>query len=358
MKKTLIALAAVAATSAFAQSSVTMYGRLDAGYAAGKTTVENNGVTTDTNNNGVQSHNSVSSYWGIKGTEDLGGGLKANFKLEQDLFPATGTLGVSGAGSTTAAGGTTNAASFNRTSLVGIQGAFGAIDIGRDYNPMFSVAAASDVFGLSRLSTVGLAANVGSTIDRQVIYTSPNFGGFTGKLSTGHTDMGLGGGYTHNAHASGVYANGPLYVGLGLGNMEAQPTTGGQTTKTEGAALTVTYDFGVAKLYVGHITKKVTQNDKAGAADDTETNLGVNVPFGKLAVQAVYGRNTKKNDTAGATAEDRSGNDWGLGVTYELSKRTTAFAKTGVVNKLDGTQAGLTYNSKYTETNVGIRHVF
>ena len=351
MKKTLIALAAVAATSAFAQSSVTLYGRLDAGIAAGKTTLENNGVTTDTNNNGVMSHNSVSSYWGIKGTEDLGGGMKANFKLEQDLFPATGNLGVSGA-----SGGNTNAASFNRTSLVGIEGAFGRVDIGRDYNPMFSVAAASDVFGLSRLSTVGLAGNVGSTIDRQVIYTSPNFGGFTGKLSTGHTDMT--GVFTHNAHASGVYANGPLYIGLGLGNMEAQPSAGGQTTKTEGSALTVTYDFGVAKLYVGHITKKVTQNDKAGAADNTETNLGVNVPFGKLAVQAVYGRNTQKDDTAGATAEDRSGNDWGLGVTYDLSKRTTAFAKTGVINKLDGTRAGLSYNSKYTETNVGIRHVF
>ena len=91
MKKTLIAVAALAATGAFAQVSV--YGRLDAGYAQTKSTVG----ATYTKANGVESHNSASSMWGIQGTEDLGGGMKAFFKLEQDIYTANGNTGVSGA---------------------------------------------------------------------------------------------------------------------------------------------------------------------------------------------------------------------------------------------------------------------
>ena len=57
----------------------------------------------------LQSHNSVSSFWGLKGTEDLGGGMNAFFILEQDVYTANGNTGASGAG-----GGATNASGFNR----------------------------------------------------------------------------------------------------------------------------------------------------------------------------------------------------------------------------------------------------
>jgi predicted porin len=352
MKKTLIALAALAATGAFAQSSVSLYGRLDAGIAAGKTTTETNGVSVDTKNDGVMSHNSVSSYWGLMGSEDLGGGLKANFKLEQDLFPATGNLGQSGA-----LGGEGSTAAFNRRSYVGLAGAFGTLNIGRDYNPMFNVAAASDVFGLSRLSTVGLAGNVGSTVARQVMYSTPNFSGFSADFALGNNDIvGQTSTETRNAHVAAKYVNGPLYVGVATGNSET--TNAANATKTEGSAFTATYDFGAAKVYAGYLTQKVTTLNVAGSLQQTETNLGVNVPFGKFAFQAAWGRNSKTNDTVGGNAEDRSGTDWAVGATYTLSKRTYGYVKTGVVNKLEGSLTAATVNTKYTETNVGIVHTF
>jgi len=352
MKKTLIALAALAATGAFAQSSVSLYGRMDAGYASGKTTNDTNGVSADTKNDGVMSHNSVSSYWGLMGTEDLGGGLKANFKLEQDLFPATGNLGVTGSG-----GGESSLAQFNRRSYLGLAGGFGTLNIGRDYNPMFNVIVASDVFGLSRLSTVGLAGNVGSTVARQVMYSTPSISGFSADFSLGNNDISTQTAVqTRNAHVAAKYVNGPLYVGVGTGNSET--TNAANATKTEGSAFTATYDFGAAKVYAGYITQKVTTLNVAGSAEQTETNLGVNVPFGKFAFQAAWGRNTKTNNTAGGNAEDRSGTDWALGATYTLSKRTYGYVKTGVVNKLEGNLTAATVNSKYTETNVGIVHTF
>jgi predicted porin len=353
MKKTLIALAAIAATSAFAQSSVSLYGRADAGYAAGKTEVETNGVTATTKNEGVQSHNAVSSYWGITGTEDLGGGLKANFKFEADLFPATGNTGVSGA--TIGAGETSNG-SFNRRSNIGLSGAFGTLALGRDYNPMFNVVFASDVFGLSRLSTVGLAGNVGSTVARQVMYSTPSFSGFSADFALGNNDISTQtSAQTRNAHVAAKYVNGPLYVGVAGGNLET--TNAANATKTEGTAFTATYDFGMAKVFAGYVTQKVTTLNVAGATEQSETNLGVNVPFGKFAFQAAWGRNTKKSDVAGSV-EDRSGTDWALGATYSLSKRTYGYVKTGVVNKLEGNLTANTVNQKYTETNVGIVHTF
>jgi len=385
MKKTLIALAALAATgAAFAQSSVTLYGRLDVGYANQVDSQTFAGVTHEGRKTGITSHNSVSSYWGIMGTEDLGGGLKAGFKLEQDLFVATGVTGNSGAASgINAFGATTNQTSngaFNRTSLVSLSGGFGTIALGRDYVPTFSLGAATDVFGQSYLTTVGLAATAGSTLDRQFIYTTPNFGGFTGKLSYGNTDASITGpaataqdGVNRNYSVSGVYSNGPLYVGLGLGNTEAIAAARGAVgvnTKNEMQILGASYDFGSFKLVGNYINAKATVSNLAGETRQTETNLGVTVPFGAITAIAQIGRNTYTTDMAGNTAGDASGSDWAIGGDYALSKRTTAFLKTGVTNKLDGTLNITAANSlsgaafagtgdvKRTVTSIGIRHTF
>jgi len=131
-------------------------------------------MALDTKANGVQSHNSVSSMWGLKGTEDLGGGMNAFFVLEQDVYPADGNTGVSGSG-----GGTTNQPGFNRTSLVGVNGGFGSISFGRDYVPTFKLIGGTDVNSLSRISTVNLANNTGVSTDPNIVfYSTPNMGGF------------------------------------------------------------------------------------------------------------------------------------------------------------------------------------
>lgn len=358
MKKTLIALAALAATgAAFAQSSVTLYGRADVGYANQVNSSTVNGVTTETKLNGVTSHNSVSSFWGIQGTEDLGGGLKANFKFEADLFPATGATGSSGADSGFAAGvDRASNGAFDRTSLVGLSGGFGSLNLGRDYLPTFSLAAATDVFAQSYLTTVGLSAPVGSTVSRQVIYTTPNLSGFTGKISFGNTDTTVGAvdAVARNHNLSGIYSNGPLYVGLAYGVREAVAAA---TNKDEMTILGAAYDFGVLRLVGNYITTKATASNTNTDTTQTETNIGLTAPFGAVTAIAQIGRNTSSSSVAGSVG-DRSGNDWAIGADYALSKRTTAFVKTGVTNKLEGTVNAVQNDSKRTVTSIGIKHTF
>jgi predicted porin len=363
MKKTLIALAALAATGAFAQVSV--YGRLDAGYAMTTDTVN----STDYKANGVMSHNSVSSMWGIQGSEDLGGGMKANFKLEQDLYTANGNTGVTGAG-----GGATNASGFNRTSLLGVSGGFGAVSFGRDYNPVFKLVAATDINGLSRVSTVQLAAATGtSTVANQVIYNSPVFSGFQVNIAYGNDDRSTtaADSTTKTTNVSGTYANGPLMVGLGFGTTEQKAGVAGATSfkaftvgtgtaapmglaianadKITGNVLGASYDFGSFKLVGNYITSK--GENTAGSATATELNIGGLIPVGKVTVKAQLGTNKLKVDGA---AEDYTGSDFVLGADYALSAKTALFATTGTFNKLSGNGS----DQKSVSTAVGIKTVF
>lgn len=384
MKKSLIALAALAATGAFAQSSVSLYGRLDVGVANQVDSQNAGGVSTDAKKNGVTSHNSVSSYWGIMGTEDLGRGLKANFKLEADLFVASGNVGNSGADSGFAANGATgNTASngaFNRISLVSLSGNFGTIGLGRDYLPTFSLAASSDAMGQSYLTTVSQAVAAGSTVDRQIVYTSPSFGGFVAKLAYANTDASIAStpalsqdGTARYSNATGIYTNGPLMVGLGLGTREliaGNRGVAGTSTKNDTQLLAASYDFGSFKLMGNYITTKTAASNLAGDSRYTETNVSVSIPSGAWNFIAQLGNNKTTTDQAGNAAGDANGTDWALGAEYALSKRTTAFVKTGITNKLDGVLNITAANSltgaavngvgdvKRTVSSVGIRHTF
>lgn len=339
MKKTLIAVAALAATGAFAQVSV--YGRLDAGYAQTKSTVGG----TYTKANGVESHNSASSMWGIQGTEDLGGGMKAFFKLEQDIYTANGNTGNSGAG-----GGAANSSGFNRTSQVGVSGGFGSVAFGRDYVPFFKLIAATDVNALSRISTVQRSAASGySTTGSQIVYTSPNLSGFVGTLAVIADDNSTNTTVTKESatNATFQYSNGPLMVGLGLASKKV--TGGTVETKTSATVLAGSYDLGVVRLVGNYISDKVTE----GAAADVkqaEANIGAIVPLGKVSLRAQVGRN--KWEQAGAA--DRSGTDMVLGAEYALSSKTALFVKTGTFNK----NQSLGADSKVQSSAVGVRTVF
>ena len=139
MKKSLIALAALAATGAFAQSSVTLYGRAEAGVDLGfRTTVNNSNTavivgpgasTTNTSFGGTvekpgfrvsdgDNQGQASSLFGLRGTEDLGGGLKANFVLESGLNLDNGSSGNGGGNM------------FSRAAWVGFSGNFGEVRLG------------------------------------------------------------------------------------------------------------------------------------------------------------------------------------------------------------------------------------
>ncbi len=347
MKKTLIALAAVAATgAALAQSSVTMYGRIDAGLNNQKTTVTTPaGVSTYTKGNSLVGDSGLStSLIGIRGSEDLGGGLKANFVAEWNYATSGGAFATAGPG---------------RDNTIGLSGGFGDFRMGRSYTPLFSVIGMSDVFATTGATTVSNFPD-GVRASSAWFYTTPNMGGFTARVMLGDADAGTNATVAKGRQYGlyGMYAAGPLAVGLGYGNIKgvagpiATPTTG----KTTGSALSATYDLGAAKLFFGHNRGKTQGNvTVANYTKAAETNFGVSVPMGAVTLMAAYGRNNNSDVTAGV-AEKRSGNDFVVGATYALSKRTTAYFKTGTYNKW---KAGTTLpGTKTNRTSVGLRHVF
>ena len=174
MKKTLVAIAALAAVgAASAQSSVTLYGRIDASIGNVKTTTA--GVTVADPGVMIRSGGHTGSRWGLRGSEDLGGGLKANFTLEQGFNIDDGTA--------------SSARQFHRQAFVGLSGGFGSLNVGRQYDITDNMYGLYDPTGYSGYSAMGYAFNVGCGTggsgdcvgrqDNSVMYTTPSMGGFS-----------------------------------------------------------------------------------------------------------------------------------------------------------------------------------
>ena len=354
MKKSLIALAALAAVSAAsAQSSVTLYGRLDAGYQQIKITAFDNAGNSLTGKvNGIQSNGLSTSMWGLKGSEDLGGGLKANFVLEGSVDVASGPSSLN----------------FTRDSTIGLSGGFGAARIGRSYTPLYRTVYAGDVFGTVGATTVNFYPD-GVRASNAFFYDSPDMGGFSAGLMVGKNDA------TVTTSPNGItlgtksdvlgfnmgYANGPLMVMLGYGSIKGELATLaiplGTTAKTTGAALSATYDLGVAKLYANLTDGKNQGNTAVNSYNKSrEANFGVSVPMGAITLLAGVGRNTSQETVTGVDSGKQTGNDFVVGATYSLSKRTTAYVKAGDFNKLGATTTAL--GTKTRAGAIGLRHTF
>lgn len=289
MKKTLIALAAVAATGvAFAQSSVTIYGKVNVSLEKSSFGTKNNEVSLD---------DIHGSRLGFRVAEDLGGGLMAKAQIEHRFRPDTGADATFNPGSATAAPSSTM---WNGMSTVGLAGAFGEVRLGRYYSANFLGANnVPDPFGgdgAGALRGVGMQTTHVRTAN--IIHYSGNFSGVKVALSTGLKE---GAAKAHNSFAVG-YANGPLDVGIG------QDKDVGSTVFNAYA----TYDLGVAKLAFGLGNKKT--------AADVKTEgllLGATIPAGPGKVQVGFAR--AKNKTSGVVTNQKLG----LGYVYPLSKRTT-----------------------------------
>ncbi|MEZ5638126.1 MAG: porin [Burkholderiaceae bacterium] len=172
MNKALVSIAVLTvAGAASAQSSVTLYGRIDASLASQKTEV--GGVTTVDPGAQIRSGAHTGSRWGFKGSEDLGSGLKANFQLEQGFNIDTGTA--------------SSARQFHRQAWVGLSGGFGSLQLGRQYSTIDNMYTEHDALGLSGYSAANYA--FGAEVrtrrlqpdrrKRRVLRdTSPSFGGF------------------------------------------------------------------------------------------------------------------------------------------------------------------------------------
>ena len=216
MKKTLVALAALAAVSAFAQSSVTLYGRVDTGLFSSSTLNGAIGATPGSKirQTGIDNGSTVGltgSRWGMRGSEDLGGGLKANFKLENRFNVDNG------------AGSQAGPLLFGGEAFVGLSGGFGEVRAGRlftSFDDLRGIAVSRNVFDAAWTPVgdsygVGLGGYQGRG-DNAIKYDTPNFGGFSaglmyafGENKTSTASAGL----QVSGHVK--YANGPLAVGFG-----------------------------------------------------------------------------------------------------------------------------------------------
>jgi len=340
MKKSLLALAVLGAFTgiASAQTSVTMYGVVDAGI-----TRQDNGVTVV---NRLDSGNQSGSRLGFKGTEDLGGGLSGQFVLEQGFNVDTGSVSSA----------TANA--FNRQAYLGLTGPFGQLRLGRQKTVMYDALDAIDPFRISNRSGMDrlFLRNVGGAgrADNQISYFTPTFvPGLTGQIT-----YALGEQRTNQSGrqmgASLNYAAGPLFVTLDYllihNNFTATPGLPDQTAR--GTLLGATYDFGIAKAHAAFGVEKGAFATLNRATDARDYMVGATVPFGASAVQASF---NKKQDRLGAG----DAKQYAAGYTYALSKRTNFYSSyTFTDQDAIAYVAGTVPNQIDRVINVGVRHTF
>lgn len=329
MKKLFIALAMLggAASATYAQTSLNIYGVVDAGVVYERGGAVGN-VTKLTS--GVQS----GSRLGFKGREELGGGLSAKFLLESGFGLDNGTMGQGGL-------------LFGRQAYVGLGSRWGDVTLGRHETPHFIALDDIDPFGTG---LAGSATNLMSTVVRMndtIKYSTPAWSGFVGELAYGFGEVPGDNSGNRQIGAAIGYTNGPLVVRLA--HHEAENITA--TDDASNTLLAGKYDFGRAAASVG-----VGVNKGLGALDNRDYMLGVTVPIGAGAVLASF---IRKDDRTGFNAD---ADQWALGYTHALSRRTNFYTSIARIRNDPGasytvgnaTEAG----SGDKAFNIGIRHRF
>lgn len=341
MKKSLFALAALGlfAGAAMAQSSVTLYGLIDAN------------LGKDIGSKDKRMSQGASSRLGFRGVEDLGGGMQAFFQIEHRFRPWNGTIN----GGNTANG--TLVTFWQARSYVGLRAGFGEVRLGREYDAaFFHGEVVADPWGWDTVaSSVTLPATAGSNssnfnVNNAVTYNSPNLGGLSGSFQIAERSNNCGGDAltgTYNPVAGKVsvttiqmgncekrpysfgasYAGGPLSVGFGYanpGNVNDQWTS-----------LRASYNLGAVKLW-GFLG-----NGKNTADAKVKTwLLAATAPMGNGELRgAVVSRKDADVKTVSGVA---------LGYHYSLSKRTVVYADYARNSKVAAEKAGYDFGVKHS----------
>lgn len=310
------------ALGAQAQSSVSLYGLLD--LSIGSTKAPGGTATT-----ALDSGKLTTSYIGFGGTEDLGGGLAATFRIESFMRADTGAAARFDADTL-----------WSRTASVGLTSkSVGALNLGRTTTALFVNTllfnAIGDSFGYSpsirHYFTSGTVSG-DSGWNQSIAYSSPSMGGVRAGFAT-TTKTGNGG----NTSANVGYANGPFSSGLVYQKVKKDSAVAA-VADTRTVQLGLAYDLGVAKLFgqVGEVKNLTTPNSHSIAG------LGARVPLGAGALVAQYG------SLSPDTGADRD--TFTLGYLYNLSKRSELYAM-AMSDKVDGQSSGRGYS-------LGMRHRF
>lgn len=341
MQKKLIALAVAGLVSgaAFAQSNVTVYGVAGAYLQQLNTESTTAGVRTDAKVNQVQTDGESGSRIGFRGTEDLGGGLKANFTIESAI--AMDTAGNAAASGQIGLG--------NRQAFVGLSGNFGAVTMGRQYSAEFwHMAAKSDIWGYADWSALlgsGMAAT--TRVNNSIKYTSPSMSGFSAGLLYGFSEVAVAPKDTGKYMGLNLdYANGPVWVGLGHQtlNVDTLAANGNNTWTSLGAS----YNFGMATVSGNYQTRKAGLT----GAKENAYQLGVNFKIG--ANGAIIGQYANRNDKS---ATDLDSKAWALGYQHLLSKRTNLVIGASNVDQ-QSSAAVLPTLLDTRKYYAGVRHTF
>lgn len=391
MKKTLVALAALAATSAFAQSSVTLYGVFDAGYSDNTKTI--NGVKYG--QKAVTYNNYATSRLGFKGTEDLGGGMKANFVIETGLSSNT-TTGTNAflPGVATAPGSVTGAAG----DMKGTAGtSIDATSIGnREFNAYLTFPSRTMVgvgFGSTgiRDTTLNYAADGGINTVGNILVNDNQLGsnrttainvrqpfgtGFVASVGVSRnlsTQDGVADNKTGNFSGQGTgymatlkYENGPLSTALAYQTVDtvtATTTTPSVDRTIKSTVFGISYALPVAKLF-GQYAEVRTDDSAAVAVGEGKRrgySIGAQFPLGAATPFLQYSRGDKNEVyNAGFASEKRDYTGYSLGVNYAFSKRTSAYIVAGRTNLEagSGTTANTGVEVKNTEATFGVVHSF
>jgi predicted porin len=328
MKKSLLALAALTAFTgvASAQSSVTLFGIVDASMR----NVKNGSTSLKT----LSTDGMGSSRLGLRGTEDIGGGMRAAFWLEGSV-----NVDVGGGAKTaaTANGSTANGQDWQRRATVSLLGGFGEIRLGRDYTPDFWNHTVFDPFGTNGVGSstnlfTASGAGGATTIVRannSVGYFLPSgLGGMYGQVM-----MAAGEGAAGNKHVGFRfgYAAGPVNVALAYGKTDIGAATG---TDWKRINLGASYNLGFMTLMGQYITADVT----GGTSNGVETVnylIGANI---KAGAQGTLKVSYVKSDGDGPTAslKARDATQFAFGYQHALSKRTSLYGHFSRISNKSG----------------------
>lgn len=343
MKKSLIALAVLAASgAAMAQSSVTLFGIVDTAFGY----VDNANAAGDSVY-GLSTSGNATSRLGFRGVEDLGGGLKAGFWLEGEIFGDDGN---------------SKGFDFQRRSTVSLAGGFGEVRLGRDLTPGYSKFISYDLFGQVGIGqfmgwsnwygTSGDANGIRSS--NMISYYTPNFSGFTAGLGYGFDEQPSGkagryvGGYV-------AYENGPLGVVV---SYDQRYLAAG----VDRNALTVAGSYNLNVVKLNAIVQQT--KDDVPSASDRKVNayaLGASAPVGAGEIKAQYALYDQK-------AIDSKAHQISLGYVHNLSKRTALYGTVAYLKNKDASNLALPTKGlkvegpgageNQTGVQLGIRHSF
>ena len=328
-----------AASAAHAQSSVTLYGIIDVGIGYTHNTAVAKSATNNSGNASTQvgfNNGTLSgSRWGLKGTEDLGGGLSTIFQLENGFSPTTG--GFSSAG-----------VEFNRQAYVGLSStSYGTITFGRQYDPtvdMVQPLTEDNYFG-SIFGTPGDVDNYDNNfrVSNTVKYVSPTFNGlqFEGIYGLGGVAGSVSSGQSYGAGVS--YTNGGLGLAAAYFSAKTSSATTFTSTTDNGTFGSVVnsgfaqsnslnigrvggqYAFGpfTAGGSYSNVRYKPVSAFVAGNSKTEEFNSGavfLNYNLTPAALVGIGYNLTRSSGVSGATYHEVS-----LGSDYNLSKRTDVY---------------------------------